>query len=221
MQVRNLILTEVFCCAAALSVAAVPVREVWGVSMPEVVRGDNKELRLNGMGLRKEKALFKVYVVALYLEHPTTDAQAAITTDEEKRIVISMLRDLSREQFVQAVDAAIMRNSSADMPILRARLDLLENALPAPRRGNVLSFTYLPGVGTLMRGQGQELTIPGKDFADALLSVWLGPKPIGVALKRQLLAGTGGLSHQYCLVLRFSSFAVVQGVAGLLLVTGR
>ena len=107
------------------------------------------------MGLRKEKALFKVYVVALYLEHPTTDARAAIKTDEEKRIVISMLRDLSREQFVHAVDAAIMRNSSADMPILRARLDLLENALPAPRKGNVLSFTYLPGVGTLMRGQGR------------------------------------------------------------------
>lgn len=189
MQVRNLILTTVFCCAAALSVAAVPVREVSGVNMPEVVRGDNKELRLNGMGLRKEKALFKVYVVALYLEQPTTDAQAAITTDEEKRIVISMLRDLTRDQFVEAVDAAIMRNSSADMPILRARLDLLENALPAPRKGNVLSFTYLPGVGTLMRGQGQELTIPGKDFADALLSVWLGPKPIGRALKRQLLAG--------------------------------
>jgi hypothetical protein len=126
--------------------------------------------------------------VALYLEQPTTDAQAAVTTDEEKRIVITMLRDLSREEFLQAVDAAIMRNSSADMPILRARLDLLENALPAPRKGNVLSFTYLPGVGTLMRGQGQEMTIPGKDFADALLLVWLGPKPIGGILKRQLLA---------------------------------
>jgi chalcone isomerase-like protein len=100
-----------------------------------------------------------------------------------------MLRDLSREQFVQAVEMAIIRNSSSEMPILRSRLDLLEDALPAPRKGNVLSFTYLPGVGTVMRGQGRELTIRGKDFADALLSVWLGPKPIGGALKHQLLAG--------------------------------
>jgi hypothetical protein len=190
MQVRDLISTAVFCCAAALSVAAVPLREVSGVNMPEVVRGDdNKELRLNGIGLRKEKAFFKVYVIALYLERPTTNARAAIMTDEEKRIVISMLRDLSREQFVQAVEAAIIRNSSSEMPILRSRLDLLEDALPAPRKGNVLSFTYLPGVGTVMRGQGRELTIRGKDFADALLSVWLGPKPIGGALKHQLLAG--------------------------------
>ena len=189
MKVRNLIWAASFYWAAALSVAAVPVHEVSGVSMPEVASSENKKLRLNGMGLRKEKALFKVYVVALYLEQPTTDAQAAITTDEEKRIVISMLRDLSREQFVQAVHEAVMRNSSAEMPILRTRLDLMENALPAPKKGNVLSFTYLPGVGTLMRGQGQEITIPGKDFADALLSVWLGPKPVGGALKRQLLAG--------------------------------
>jgi hypothetical protein len=190
MQVRDLISTAVFCCAAALSVAAVPLREVSGVNMPEVVRGDdNKELRLNGIGLRKEKAFFKVYVIALYLERPTTNARAAIMNDEEKRIVISMLRDLSREQFVQAVEAAIIRNSSSEMPILRSRLDLLEDALPAPRKGNVLSFTYLPGVGTVMRGQGRELTIRGKDFADALLSVWLGPKPIGGALKHQLLAG--------------------------------
>ncbi len=30
------------------------------------------------------------------------------------------------------------------------------------------------------------MTIPGKDFADALFSVWLGPKPIDRGLKRKL-----------------------------------
>ena len=189
MKVDNLVRTVIICGATALSVAVASARDVSGVSMPEVASGDNKELLLNGMGVRKEKALFKVYVVALYLEQPTPDAREAITTDREKRIVISMLRDISREQFIQGVETAMMRNSTADMPMLRARLDLLENALPGPRKGNVLSFTYLPGIGTLMRGQGHEMTIPGKDFADALLSVWLGPNPISAALKHQLLAG--------------------------------
>jgi|ERR1700733_2238476 len=189
MKVSNLVRTAILFGAAALSVASIRARDLSGVSMPEVASGDNKELRLNGMGARKEKALFKVYVVALYLEQPTPDAQEAITTDQEKRIVISMLRDLSRQQFIQAVEMAIMRNSGADMPVLRARLDLLENALSAPKKGNVLSFTYVPGVGTLMRGQGHEMTIPGKDFADALLAVWLGPNPISATLKLQLLAG--------------------------------
>jgi hypothetical protein len=174
MKVSNLVGAAAFCCAAALSVAAVRERDVSGVSIrPEVT----------------SLAPFKVHVVALYLELPTQDAQAAIKTDQDKHIVISMLRNISREQFVQAVEASIMRNSSTDMPILRARLDLLENGFPAPKKGNVLSFTYLHGVGTLMRGPGQEMTIPGKDFTDALLSVWLGPTPIGGALERQLLAG--------------------------------
>jgi hypothetical protein len=62
-----------FCCAAALSVAAVPVREVSGVSMPEVASGDNKELRLNGMGLRT-KFFIKIYVAGLYLGHKEKDA---------------------------------------------------------------------------------------------------------------------------------------------------
>jgi hypothetical protein len=31
------------------------------------------------------------------------------------------------------------------------------------------------------------MTIPGKDFADALFSVWLGPKAANGAFKRKLL----------------------------------
>ncbi len=173
----------------ALGMSAVPVRDVSGVSMPEVVSVAGKELRLNGIGLIKKMTFVKVYVVGLYLEKPTTDARTAITADEAKRIVLVMLRDVSRKRFVQAVQTGIMRNSGRAMPSLRARLDLLEKALPALKKGNVLNFTYLPGAGTVVRGQGREMTIPGKDFADALFSVWLGPKPANGAIKRKLLGG--------------------------------
>ncbi len=189
MNVRSLVVMVVLCCPAALSAPAVLVREVSGVTMPEVVSVAGRDLRLNGMGMRKVHIFFEVYVVGLYLEKPTTDARAAIATDEAKRITLVMLRDVSREQFVQAVKEGILRNSGSAMPTLRARLDRLEKALPALKKGNVLDFTYLPGIGTLMRGQGREMTIPGKDFADALFSVWLGPKPISEALKRKLLLG--------------------------------
>jgi hypothetical protein len=157
--------------------------------MPEAVSAAGRELRLNGMGVFKEKTFFKVYVVGLYLEKPTADERSAITTDEAKRIVLVILRDVSRDMFVQAVETAIMRNSGLAMPVLRARLDLLEEALPALKKGNVLDFTYLPGTGTLMRGQGQAMTIQGKDFADALFSAWLGSKPVNASLKRKLLGG--------------------------------
>jgi hypothetical protein len=186
-KVRGFASKAAFFCALALTVAIVHAREISGISFPEVVSVAGRELRLNGMGVLKKAIFVKVYVVGLYLEKRTTDARAAISIDEARRIVIGMRRNVSRHAFVQAVETAIMLNSGAAMPTLRARLDLLEHALPALKKGDVLDFTYLPGSGTRMRCQGQELTIPGKDFADALFSVWLGPKPVDAALKRELL----------------------------------
>lgn len=80
------------------------------------------------------------------------------------------------------------RNAGMTMRALRRRLDLLESVLPAPK-GNTLDFTYLPLRGTLVRGQCREITIPSKDFADALFSVWLSPRSSNRAHQHQLLGG--------------------------------
>jgi len=188
-KVRRFAVKAAFCCALALNVAVVHAREVSGVTLPDAISVAGSELRLNGMGMRRETVFFKAYVAGLYLRKPTTDAKAAITSDEAKRFVISMLHDASREMFVHAVEMGIKRNADSAMPSLRARLDLLEHALPALKKGDVLDITYLPGAGTLVRGQGQSMTIQGKDFADALFSVWLGPRPVDGDLKRELLGG--------------------------------
>src|SRR5580698_2211634 len=170
MSVRNRIAKGVFCCAAALDVTAVQAREVLGVNMPDEVDVAGRKLRLNGMGVRHEVIFFKGYVIAIYLEKPTTDAQIAIQTDEAKRIMITMLRNVSREMFVQAIESGFMRNSGAEISALRARLNLLEQAVPDLKKGDVLDLTWVPGVGTLVRGRGREMTIPGKDFSDALFT---------------------------------------------------
>ncbi len=187
-KVTSFIATAAFCCATALNVTMAEGRELAAVSMPQVLSVAGRQLRLNGMGVGT-RAFFKVYVIGLYLERPTPEARAAITTDEAKRIVLTMLRDVSREKFLQAVEKGMTRNSGRAMPTLRARLDMLEHALPALKKGNALDFTYLPGLGTVVRGQGREMNIPGKDFADALFSVWLGSEPSNAALQHQLLGG--------------------------------
>ncbi len=178
-----------FCFASAMSAASVGTREVSGVKMREAVNVAGTELRLNGMGLRKEKVFFKAYVVGLYLEKPKRDALEAITSDETKRMVIVALRDVSRKKFLQQVEAGIRRNSGPVMPALRERLDTLKKALPDIKKGAVLDFTYVPRVGTLVRGVGRQMTIRGKDFSDALFSAWLGPNPIDGKLKLELLGG--------------------------------
>jgi hypothetical protein len=188
MRVRSLITAAAF-CAAAIGVAEMQAREVSGVTMPETVNVAGRDLRLNGMGVRREKLVFKAYVIALYLEKPTSEARIAIQTDAPRRVVITMLRDVDRETFVRAIDSAMIRNSAPEMPVIRARLDLLEGALPDLKKGDVLDVTWVPGTGTLVRGHGKTMTIPGKDFADAMFAVWLGPKPVEAALKSALLGG--------------------------------
>jgi hypothetical protein len=123
------------CSALASSLASVCARDLAGVSMPEVVSAAAKELRLNGMGIGTEKTFFKVYVVGLYLESKTTEAQTAIKSDDVKRIAFTMLRDVSRQKFVQAVEKGMVRNSGPAMPTLRARLNQLEEVLPALQKG--------------------------------------------------------------------------------------
>ncbi len=116
------------CCAIALSAAPVHapkvsgVREVAGVSLPDVVVVAGEKLRLNGMGLLKKFIFFKGYVVGFYLKEPTTDGRTAIMNDETKRVVIDMRRDVSRRDFVKAVETSFTPNVGAGMPDLRARL---------------------------------------------------------------------------------------------------
>ncbi len=186
MKVASFIANACFCWAAAFSMG-VQTREVSGVNMPVSISVAGEDLRLNGIGVRREKVFFKAYVIALYLKNPTTDARTAIQADEAKRIVITMLRDIGRKMFVQAIESGVMRNSGPAMSTLRTRLDLLEQAVPDLGKGDVLDLTWVPATGTVVRGQGRTMTIPGKDFAEALLSVWLGQNPVEPALKRALL----------------------------------
>ena len=98
-----------------------------------------------------------------------------------------MLRGASRERFVEAMETGIMLNSNPAMPTIRARLDLLEQAVPDLTKGDVIDVTWVPDTGTIVHCQGRRITIPGKDFADAIFAVWLGANPVDAALKRELL----------------------------------
>jgi hypothetical protein len=129
-RVLTFVTSAAFFCAAALNLPTGYARDLAGVSMPEKVSVSRKQLQLNGIGVGK-KAFFKIYVIALYLESPTSDARNAIKADEAKRIVLTMLRDVSRERFVQAVEEDMERNPGVPMSALRGRLDRLESVLPA------------------------------------------------------------------------------------------
>jgi len=178
---------------AALAVAfalAMPALagELEGVQMPDTLDVAGKQLKLNGMGLRK-KFFFNVYVAGLYVESPSKDPAALVQADEVKRVKMSMLRDLSRDQIAEAIREGFEKNNKAQLPQLKARLENFIAQMPtAVKKGDVLELTYLPGKGTEVTAKSGEAThIEGKDFADALFSVWLGKFPVDEDLKRGML----------------------------------
>jgi hypothetical protein len=51
-----------------------------------------------------------------------------------------------------------------------------------------MTFAYLPGKGTTLSAGAKELGVfEGKGFADAVFSIWLGPKPPSDDLKKGML----------------------------------
>ncbi len=162
-------------------------KEVAGVKFPETTTVEGKELKLNGAGLRK-KLIFKVYAAGLYLETPTQDAAQVISSDQIKLVRMSMLRDLEKGKITEAITDGVEKNNKAQMPALKARLDSFNSAIPDLKKGDELTITYVPGKGTRVQSKtGQELSVEGKDFADALFGVWLGSNPVDGDLKSGML----------------------------------
>jgi hypothetical protein len=181
------------CALAALAaVAATPLplaaRELHGVKSPDTLPIAGKVLQLNGMGLRK-KLFFKVYVASLYLETPSRDASAILAADQVRRVEMVMLRDLSAAKIADAVREGFAKNSAAALPKLQDRLDRLLAIIPDLKEGEKLALTYQPGRGTGVGAAGgaERIVLEGKDFADALFSVWLGPDPVSEPLKAGML----------------------------------
>jgi hypothetical protein len=173
----------------ALSPSLLPALEVSGVKVPDTVTTEGKTLKLNGAGLRK-KAIFKVYVAALYVESPSKDAGAVLSSNELKSMRLHILRSLKGSQVSDAIQEGFERNSKEQMPKLKARLDKLATLIPDVKEGDEIALTWVPDKGTVVAVRGTDRgAIEGRDFADALFAVWLGPDPVQVDLKKALVGG--------------------------------
>ncbi len=174
-----------FLLIAALTATSAFAAELEGVKVPDSVTVDGKTLALNGQGLRV-KFVFKVYVASLYLEHPSKDPAAIIKADEGRRVEMKMLRDLDRKAIVDAINDGFEKNTK-DMAPLKERLAKFTEKIGDVKNGATLVIQYIPGKGTIIEGAKDSYVAEGKDFADALFSVWLGAKPVDESLKKGML----------------------------------
>ena len=173
-----------------LCAVSVQAAEVAGVKIDERASVQNAELTLIGAGLRK-RLFFRVYAIGLYVQDPKADP---IAQPGPKRVRIHMLRDVSAEQFTEAlVDGIKANHTEAEAKALEPRLKQLGAImaqLKEARSGMAIALDWT-GKETVLAVDGKPAgaPIPGEDFYRALLRIWLGANPVQDDLKKALAGG--------------------------------
>lgn len=184
--------------AAGLLAAALPwsaqAVEVAGVNVDPTAKVAGKELKLNGAGVRT-RVIIKVYVMALYLPEKKDTAAGVLESQGPRRFALTMLREVTGEDFGQAFMSGITANTdkterSKFVNQLAAFGEVFVNQ-GAMKKGDVLTADWVPGTGMVMAINGKPVgePLPDVGFYNAVLKIWLGEKPVDTALKPALLGG--------------------------------
>jgi hypothetical protein len=181
---RKLAAVALALCVATPALA----KKVGGLDFADTVDVAGQKLFLNGGGVRK-RFVVKVYAAALYLPTPLRDPAAIVAADVPKRVRMVFLRDVKRSQVMDAYREGFEKNSAGPgLPALVANLETIAPAIPDLRDGSEMSVTYVPGEGTTVEAAGGgKVTVPGKEFADAMFRNWLGDEPADGGLKAAML----------------------------------
>jgi hypothetical protein len=180
-------------CAAALT-PALAALEVKGVKFGDTFEVAKQPLKLNGAGVRV-KLVFSVYAASLYLPQKQTSAQGVLTQSGPKSVQAVLLRELTSDEFVGAMIKGFnANNTEADVAHFKPRLEALETLMKTvgtAAKGTAIHIDFIPGTGTRITVDGQQkgADIPGEDFYQALLRIWLGNHPVDSDLKAALLTG--------------------------------
>ncbi|WP_374566385.1 chalcone isomerase family protein [Ideonella sp.] len=178
-------------CAMALALPAAAA-EVEGVKLDDSAKVAGKDLKLNGAGVRT-RAIFKVYVMGLYLPDKKKTTADVLAVDGPRRFTLVMLRDISGEDFGEAFMSGINKNTdkAEKSKIINqmARFGEIFTTQGSLKKGDILVTDWVPGTGTVMTLNGKSVSEPLPDLAfyNALLKIWLGDKPADTSLKPLLL----------------------------------
>lgn len=166
-------------------------RDIAGIGIPEQVtlEGTDTPLQLNGAGIRK-KLFVKVYVGALYLPQQTGDAPQAIAMTGPKRISMHFLyKEIAAEKMTNTWTEGFQNNNApGELAKLKDRITDFNRLFGTTRKGDVIDIDWIPDTGTLVRENGEAKgTIPGEDFYQAVMRIWLGGNPADADLKDAML----------------------------------
>ena len=185
----NKILPLVLCLW--LTAAPASAAEISGVFIEDEIKTENGQiLVLNGVGLR-EKFWVDVYVGSLYLPAKSDDVAEILSKPGPWRIQLDFVyKEVAQQKLVNSWREGFEKNQGTEsLQQLQSRIEQFYQFFDASALAkDQYRFDYLPDSGTQISKNGTALgVIPGDDFADALLEIWLGNYPADKGLKKGLL----------------------------------
>ena len=175
----------------SMSVLAAPT-EIAGVRLEDPIDLRGTPIQLNGAGIRY-KAIFKVYVAGLYLGKKAATPQEAYAAPGPKRLSITLLRDIDSDTLNKSMTEGFDNNTPADeVARFTPGLVRIRQAFADQKKlqtGDNFTIDWIPDTGTILsiKGVPQGEPMKGTDLFNALIRLWLGPRPADTKLKDTLL----------------------------------
>ena len=175
-------------CVGVLASVALAA-EVGGVKLDDKVSMGAQELVLNGAGVRT-RVVVKVYVASLYLPQKAADL-AGVLSKSPRRIQLNILRTLSGDQLVDALNEGLAENNTAaELGAVKPQVEALATimkSLKEVKEKDVITLDFVDGATRIGLNGEAKGSISGDAFNQALTKVWLGDKPVQADLKKSLL----------------------------------
>ncbi len=178
--------------ALCLAISGAQAAELSGVKVPDTYDLNGSKLVLNGAGIRY-KAVFKVYVAALYLGKKVGTPEEALGQPGAKHINVTMVRDIDASElgklFARGVEDNMPKAEFSKLVPGLLRMGQMFSEYKNLKTGDTFTIDWLPGTGTVISIKGKPYGEPFKEpeFFNAMLRIWLGPNPADWKLKDALL----------------------------------
>ena len=171
--------------------------DVGGVKIEDTADVAGSKLVLNGAGVRY-KAIFKVYVAALYVGKKVATPEEFAAATGPKRLSLTMLREVDSNEFGKAFTKGFQDNApKGEMSKLIPGLIRMGQVFSDQKKlvaGDVINNDWVPGAGQVVSINGKVQGAPFKEveFFNAFIRIWLGPQPADFKLKDALLGQDKG-----------------------------
>lgn len=161
-----------------------------GITFPTTERVDGRVLHLNGVGVRTA-TIFRihVYLAALYVEHPSHDANAIEAPTEIKALFLEFMRSVSKERLENAIrQSETFYCKTARCPASDAQdIEQFVAKFPAVKRGDYVTYVFSPGGLRVLLNNTPLVAFSNPDFARRFLDSFIGLHAMIPSLRNALL----------------------------------